>query len=117
MTDYGLLEHYKTDGIYIRVIDLKKDMTAIGRKHLTNHLNILLEGAIEITIAGETRTFTAPYIFEAKAGSVKMVQTLTDCKFANIIPTDLEFVDDVVDEITVEPVDTDMKKLLGGTKL
>lgn len=88
MQDLGmLLQHYQTDDIYIRVLTIPKGKLVAGHRHLTNHLNILLEGSMAITIGCDTKIVHAPYIFEALKDSVKVVKTFTDCSFANIHAT------------------------------
>ena len=116
--------HFRSDGIYLRVLSIPKDSFVIGHKHLTNHLNILLKGSMRITIDGETREIVAPYIFEALANSTKAVVTITDCEFANIHPckdndTLVAIMNRVIDitaitKLSKEMIKTTKQLLLGG---
>ena len=115
----GLLQHFKSDGVYIRVMAVKADTIIVGHKHKTAHLSILLKGEMEISINGSTRVFTAPYIFEALPDSRKVGKAITDVEIANIIPTKdgedvAETLDRVIDYDTkgIEPLDLIQRSLI-----
>ena len=93
------LEHYFSDGVYCRVISIPANNFIVGKKHITNHLNVLLSGIMLMHIDGETKEIMAPFIFEAYAGSVKALITMTDCKVMNIHPTDKKNVDDIEPDV------------------
>jgi len=97
--NFATYEHQFSDGIYCRTINIPAGIFMIGAKHLTNHMNVLLQGEMLMTIADETKMLKAPCTFEALAGSIKAVITKTDCKFMNIIRTDLTNIEDIEKEV------------------
>lgn len=112
------LTNYFSDGVYLRVITIPADTFIVGHKHLTNHLNILLTGSMDIQIAGERRYIEAPYIFEALAGSIKMAKTYSECKFANIIPSNTRDIQEIESRVLDENfVPTHSEVLLEQAKI
>jgi len=106
LTPQGLVEHYQSEDIYLRVLNIKQGNLVIGAKHLTTHLTVLLEGSIKISIGDDTREFNAPHIFEALAGSRKVAYAITNCKIMNILPTHLTNLQDIEKAV----VDTTLPK-------
>jgi len=44
------LDHYFTDGIYLRVITIPANMAVVGHLHKTNHYSVLLEGEMRVKV-------------------------------------------------------------------
>lgn len=74
-------------GLYIREAYYPSNTLIVGQEHLSEHMNILLKGRINVIDAGgEITTLVAPHMFVAKAGS-KVGYTLEDTVWQNIYVT------------------------------
>lgn len=86
-------------GLYIREAHYPKNTLIVGQEHLSEHMNVLLKGSINvIDDDGEPQTLTAPHMFVAKAGS-KIGFTLEDVVWQNIYvtnSTDVEYLESVL---------------------
>lgn len=85
------LTHIFADGVYTRQVELPAGTVAIGRRHKLATTNMLLKGTIVVTTDSDMppQILHAPATFVSKAGDKKVVIALTDCTFANVIPTTL----------------------------
>ena len=86
-------------GLYIREAHYKKDFLIVGQEHVSEHMNVLLKGSIQVIDGdGAVQTLTAPHMFVAKAGS-KVGYTLEDVVWQNIYvtnSTDIEHLESVL---------------------
>ena len=86
-------------GLYIREAHYPKDTLIVGQEHLSEHMNVLLKGSINVIDGdGSIQTLTAPHMFVAKAGS-KIGYTLEDVVWQNIYvtsSTDVEYLESVL---------------------
>jgi len=74
-------------GLYIREAHYKKNCLIVGQEHLSEHMNVLLKGSINVIDGdGQVQTLVAPHMFVAKAGS-KVGYTLEDVVWQNIYVT------------------------------
>jgi hypothetical protein len=74
-------------GVYIREATYPKNVMIMGSEHLTEHMNVLLKGSINVMDdLGNTQTLVAPYMFVAAAGS-KTGYTLEEVVWQNIYVT------------------------------
>jgi hypothetical protein len=117
ISEVGFTEHYKSDGVYCRVLHIKAGDIAIGALHLTTHLNVLLKGKVSIGIGNEVRTVEAPYIFEALEGSRKVAYAHSNVQIMNIIPTDLEDLDDIENAVVDKTIPDNIESLLQPLRL
>ena len=86
-------------GLYIREAHYPKDTLIVGQEHLSEHMNVLLKGSINVIDGdGSIQTLVAPHMFVAKAGS-KIGYTLEDVVWQNIYvtsSTDVEYLESVL---------------------
>lgn len=86
-------------GLYIREAYYKKNFLIIGQEHVSEHMNVLLKGSINVIDGdGQVQTLVAPHMFVAKAGS-KVGFTLEDVVWQNIYvtsSTDVEYLESVL---------------------
>ena len=74
-------------GVYIREASYSQGTLIIGQEHLSEHINMLLKGKINIiNEEGNVVCLEAPYMFVAKAGS-KIGYALEDVVWQNIYAT------------------------------
>lgn len=83
-------------GLYIREAHYPKGTLIVGQEHVSEHMNVLLQGSINVIDGdGEVQTLVAPHMFVAKAGS-KVGYTLEDTVWQNIYvtsSTDVEYLE------------------------
>jgi hypothetical protein len=113
----GLEEHYQSDGVYLRILNIQAGKVVIGAKHLKTHLTVLLEGELLVSIDGDARVMKAPYVFEALAGSRKVAYAHTDVKIMNVIPTDKTNISDIEAESVDKTIPNNLEFLLAPLKL
>lgn len=96
---HNSLVHRFGGGLYIREAHYPKNVLIIGQEHVSEHMNVLLKGSINVIDGdGQTQTLTAPHMFVAKAGS-KVGYTLEDVVWQNIYvtsSTDVEHLESVL---------------------
>ena len=73
------LKHSFADGIYVREIFIPKDIVLTGKIHKHSHPNFLLKGEVEVfTEFGGVERLVAPQSIISKAGTKRVVKTITD---------------------------------------
>jgi len=117
ITPTGFTEHYISDGVYARVFHIRAGDIVMGAKHLTTHMNILLNGKCYISIDGDIRRMKAPYFFEALKNSRKTAYAITDMQIVNIIPTDKTSVEEIENEVVDYTLPDCVEDLLKPLKL
>lgn len=77
-------------GIYWREIEIPAGAIALGHKHKTEHLNVLLSGRVRVLCDGQVKELVAPQVFSSPPGTRKIVFALEPTRWANIHanPTD-----------------------------
>jgi hypothetical protein len=82
------LTHTFSDGVYAREIFMPKGMVVIGHVHNTTHLNIVSTGKALVYMNDIVVEITAPFTFESKAGTRKVLYILEDMFWTTIHVTD-----------------------------
>jgi hypothetical protein len=78
-TDNCPLKHSFADGIYVREIFIPAGIVLTGKIHRHAHPNFLMKGEVEVfTESGGMETLVAPLSMISKAGTKRVVKTLTD---------------------------------------
>jgi len=91
------------DGIYWREILIPKGTIAVGRKHKTEHINVLLAGRVRVVRDGSVIELSAPQVFKSPAGVRKAVYAIEDTRWANVHPNPSNEQDmDLLEEVFVE---------------
>lgn len=95
------LDHFFSDGIYMRVMTLEPSTLLTGKTHKHNHLAILLEGQVAVHSRQGTAVFEAPYIVNVLAGDKRAFFSVTKVKWATVHATeetDLELLEQTLVE-------------------
>ena len=75
------IAHFFSDGVYCKQLTLLKGHIALTHKHCYDHLSILAQGTVEITLNGLKTRFNAPTCIEIKAGIEHQIEALADSTF------------------------------------
>ena len=78
--------HYFSPGLYIREMAAEAGTFLIGHEHLTEHHNILLEGAMIVLKDGRETLIEAPLIFVSPAHTRKVAFVVRAVRFLNLFP-------------------------------
>ena len=89
------LTHTFSDGVYAREIFMPKGMLVVGHIHNTTHLNIVSTGKALVYMNGVVEEITAPYTFESKAGTRKVLYITEDMFWTTIHKTDETDIDTI----------------------
>jgi len=72
-------------GVYLREIEMPFGTFILGKRHKTEHFNIMLTGSIRyIDENGKPATLHAPQVFVSGAGVLKMFVVLQTCRWQTI---------------------------------
>lgn len=81
--------HHFSPGLYVRELNMKAGIFALGHRQKKEHLNIFLKGKVEmINDDGTTSILSAPMIFTGKPGR-KAGYVLEDVVWLNVYPTNV----------------------------
>lgn len=102
------VKHYFADGQYVRETFMAGGTFAIGKKHKTKVVNILLKGKISLFIDKDTtEIITAPCIWVSQAGVQKIAYFHEDTVWVNTHPTN----ETDLDKIEESVIDKEIKWL------
>lgn len=82
------LAHLFAPGVYYREIFMPAGTCVIGKEHLTEHVNIVLSGEVEVFIGVERKLLIGPCTFVSKPGARKALNVIKDTRWVTIHPTD-----------------------------
>jgi len=72
-------------GVYLREISMPRGTFILGKRHKTEHFNLMLTGAIRyIDESGKPATLKAPQVFVSGAGVLKMFVVLKTCRWQTV---------------------------------
>ena len=82
-------------GIYWREMAIPAGTFAMGHKHKTEHVNVMLSGRVRVLVDGNVEELSAPQVFVSPPGTQKLVLALEDTRWANVHanPDDLRDMD------------------------
>ena len=103
-SDMFPLNHSFSEGVYIREMLMPKDGLIVGKIFKCSHHFILLKGKLLITMPGEeTKIHTAPSWFTCTSSVRRVLLSLEDTVFMNILPNpDNETNIDILEERLLE---------------
>lgn len=79
------LEHYFTDGIYVRKITIPAGAVIVGKIHKHDHPNFLVSGTVIITTEFDTpMVLQGPQFIISKAGTKRALRAVTDLEWITI---------------------------------
>lgn len=79
--------HRFADGIYARELFIAKNELIVGKRHKTEHFNIISKGDISIATKDGVMRVQAPYTFKSAAGIQKVVYAHEDTVWTTIHAT------------------------------
>lgn len=82
------VNHHFSPGIYARESIIPADTIAVGKVHLTRHLNIISKGKCLVITPVRRMLVEAPLTFESLAGEQKVVHILEDTVWTTIHATE-----------------------------
>jgi quercetin dioxygenase-like cupin family protein len=100
-------KHFFAQGMYIRMAEIKKGCTFVGKEHKAEHFFILVKGRLAVTVGDEVQTLEAGAVVVSGAGTKRAGHALEDCVFMNVHRTDLTD----LDEIELELIEPDERAL------
>jgi quercetin dioxygenase-like cupin family protein len=71
-------------GIYWREVEIPAGTIALGHRHKTEHLNVLLSGRVRVLCDGHVKELVAPQVFSSPAGVRKLVYAVERTRWANV---------------------------------
>lgn len=106
-SDTAPTEDMFADGVYLRVMHMKRGTVVAGATHKTEHFVVILKGTVRIGDGANVETFRAPQIILSKPGAQRVLFALTDVTFFNIHPdpSNCKSPDKLAEELINEPYD------------
>lgn len=95
------LEELHCNGIYARTVHITKGTCLVGKIHLTDQINVVSKGAIQIATDDGLQVIRAPSIFISKAGVKRAGYALEDTTWTEFLATDKTNSDDIEEEFIV----------------
>lgn len=88
-------------GVYARELFIPKGTLLVGKLHMTEHLNICLQGDLTFMTADGPKRIKAPAMFSSPAGTKKLAYANEDSIWVNVHPDMGLEPDQIIDAITV----------------
>lgn len=95
------ITHHFAEGIYGREMFIPAGTMLTGKIHRFSTLNILLQGAIEVTTPEGVRRLEAPCVFVSPPGCKKVGFAHTDVRWINVHPTRLKDIASIEEKFIV----------------
>lgn len=97
---YAPVKHTFTPGLYIREITMPAGVIVTSKVHKTEHPYIILSGEVVVfTEKDGDLPFKAPYFGITKAGTRRVLRTVTETVWITFHPTDKTTPDEVEEDI------------------
>ena len=100
--EFCKITHRFAPGVYAREMWLPAGCTITGKIHLTEHLNILSQGAVSVSNGGESEFMSAPHTFVSPVGTKRAIYAHEDSTWTTIHVTELTDPDKIEEEIIVD---------------
>jgi hypothetical protein len=98
--------HYFAEGLYARQAVIPKGVMMVGKIHLTGHINVLLEGTIDVMTELGVERYTGPAVIVSNAGEQKVGYALTKSTWLTIHAT----TETDIDKLEQQLATTDLSK-------
>jgi quercetin dioxygenase-like cupin family protein len=99
-------------GVYAREVFIPKGTMLVGKVHMTEHLNVCLQGDLTFLTVDGPKRIKAPAMFSSPAGTKKLAYANEDSIWVNVHPDLGTDADTIVDAITVNTF-AEYDKLVG----
>ena len=93
--DFPITHHFAPN-VYMRQMDAKAGTFCVSKMHRTEHMNILLKGALTIITENGLQYLEAPQIIKSSAGTMRIGYFHQDTTWVTVHPTqetDLEIIE------------------------
>lgn len=101
------LHHHFAPGVYMRQMDAKEGTWVASKMHRTEHMNILLKGAVSLITEDGIKTLYAPTVVKSMPGTKRIGYFHEDSSWLTIHPTDETDVNQLEDDLCVPEEDID----------
>ena len=101
-----MIVHHFSDNVYAKETRMPANYALIQHAHKYDHLSILAQGSVELTVDGISRTLHAPQCINIEAGKHHGVKTLSEVIWYCIHSTDCTD-SDKIDETVIQPMNPD----------
>ncbi len=92
--------HLFVDGMYARTMLIPEGAIVTGKRHIKEHINIIVKGVAKVYTGDSMELITAPSIFVSKAGTRKAVFAIEDVIWTTIHTTEQTDPELAVEELT-----------------
>lgn len=99
--------HHFAPDIYMRQMDATEGTLVISKMHSTEHLNILLKGAVSLITEDGIKTLHAPCIMKSLPGTKRIGYFHEDSSWLTIHPTSETDVEKLEDDLTIPESEID----------
>ena len=72
------IEHYFAGGVYAKQMRIAKNCKIPTHRHVYDHLSVLAQGCVRVTVSKITQEYTAPAAIEIKKDLVHTIEALED---------------------------------------
>lgn len=99
------LQHFFLPGVCVRVMSLPAGTILTGKIHKHTHIAILAKGRLRLADGDKASIIEAGFVAYGAAGIKRLGFAETDCVFVNILATNVQDIDDLERECTVDTFD------------
>lgn len=83
------IQHHFSSGVYVRQMALPAGHVAQSHRHRFDHLSILAQGDVLLTVNGVSTHYRAPACITIAAHAVHSIQAISDCVWFCLHATDI----------------------------
>lgn len=97
-------EFFPGSKLATRTLSMKAGDIVLGKTHTIYDVSVLMSGSLYVTNnpEGSFVRLDAPQVFETAPGAQKFVMCITDCVFMNIMHSENETADELLERMTVD---------------
>jgi len=110
------LQHFYLPGVCVRVMFIPAGSALTGKIHKHVHIAILAKGTLRLADAENAVIVEAGYVAYGKPGIKRLGYAETDCVFINVLSTDIQDIEELESELTVDTFDQYEQFLLEGPR-
>jgi hypothetical protein len=103
-------------GCYSREVFIPKGTLVIGKLHLTDHLNIFLQGDLTFLTPDGPKRMKAPALFASPAGTKKLAYANEDSVWVNVHQAISDDPEEIISALTVDTY-MDYERLVSGASM
>ena len=100
MIDFKI-EHFFSDNLYVRKMELEKGHTSFTHKHVYDHLSILAKGSACVTVDGVMTEYVAPAVIEIEKNQTHKIYAIQNLVWYCIHSTDATTTEEIESQTVV----------------